>query len=326
MDINNILYLFRMVGREKFISERPTVSSKAVVRKRFPSHSRSRSRSHSRSRLRSRSRSRSKSRSRSNLRGRSKSRSQSRNYQRSRSRSYTRGRSCTKGSKNRSRSPSRRRSVSVQDRSGNLDTHTFKTIIQKQQQKIEELLCSQRQELEEKIDSKSNFRQKRNERQYSFNTKVLNLLERAKKLMKDDDKKSALYEIKEAIQVLQTQNEDILIADSSKFGWLTVSKFRGKEKLPSSIQKQIQKIDNNLDKYASKPNYKKGGHKNFRQTNSQSTVQTNRQTRKGPEETLQYLKTRKRSGLCTFCSETGHFWKECASYWSEVNKSRDKAD
>ncbi len=315
-----------MVGREKFISERPTVSSKAVVRKRIPSQSRSRSRSRPRSHSRSRVRSRSHSRSSSNYRGRSQSRSQSRNRQRSRSRSYSRGRSCTKGYKKRSRSPSRHRSVSVQDNSGSLDTRTFKSIIQQQQQKIEELLCLQRQELEDKIDSKTNFRQKRNERQYSFNTKVLNILERAKKLLKEEDKKGALLEIKDAIHILQTQNEDILIADSSKFGWLTVSKFRGKEKLPSSIQKKIQKIDNNLDKYAGKPNYKKGGYKNFRQPTSQSTVQTNRQTRKGPEETLQFLKTRKRSGLCTFCSESGHFWKECSSYWTEVNKSRNKED
>ncbi len=309
--------------REKFTNERPVISSVAVVKRR-PN---SRSRSHTRSRSRSQSHSRSKSRSRS--RSNSKRKSRSRSFRRSRSRSNThtsRRRSYTKSPVRRYyKSPSRRRSVSVNKNDDTLDARSFRAIIQAQQTKIEDLLCSQKAELEERIDSKSNFRQKRNERQFSFNTKVLTLVKRAKSLLKDNDNRQALYELRDTIKLLETQNEDLLIADSSKFGWLTVSKIRGKDKLSSNLQKKIMKIDSSLDKnHGENSNYKKRGNRNFKKSNSRFTVQTERSERKGPAETLQYLKTRKRSGVCTFCSAHGHFWRECPTYWEEVNKSRDQ--
>ena len=310
-----------MPGRQKFTNERQVLPSVAVVRR----HSNSPSRSRSISKSRSRSHSQQK---RTHRRSRSRSYNRSRTRSRSRSRSrHSKRRSYTKSPLRRReiKSPSRRRSVSVHKNDHHLDTSTFRSIIQTQQSKIEELLCSQKEELEARIDSKSQFRQKRNERQFSFNTKVLTLVTRAKSYIKDNETRNALYEIRESIKLLETQNEDLLIADSSKFGWLTVSKFRGKDKLSSTIQKKILKIDSTLDKHNGENSaYKKGGRNNFKKPNQRFTVQTERPERKGPTETLQYLKTRKRSGVCTFCSAHGHFWRECSAYWAEVNKSRDQ--
>ncbi len=72
---------------------------------------------------------------------------------------------------------------------------------------------------------------------------MLTLVTRAKSFIKDNETHNALYEIRESIKFLETQNEDLLIADSSKFGWLTVSKICGKYTLSSTIQKKILKID-----------------------------------------------------------------------------------
>jgi hypothetical protein len=254
----------------------------------------------------------------------------------SRSRSPSRRRSVSRRSPSRRRSPTRRRSNTHRPRSRSrsrrsgsngrdvLDTKTFQDIISRQQERIEELLDDQRHELEDRIDTKSIFKDKRNEKQHSFNSKVLKCVKTVKSFLKSRDSVKALDELYNAQDLLHQQNEDLIIADSSKFGWLTVAKLRGKEQLSTSIQKKIAKIETNLDRNNVKTGFKKGGGPHFKRTDFKSKVETSRPAKKGPEETLRFLKSRKRSGVCTFCSENGHFWRECPGYWSSVKEARNE--
>ena len=65
------------------------------------------------------------------------------------------------------------------------------------------------------------------------------------------------------------------------------------------------------------------GFRNFKKM-ERPYVQTGRK-KQGPEEALQFFQKRFRTGNCSHCGETGHFYKECAAFWTEVNESRKKA-
>ncbi len=140
-----------MPGRQKFTNERQVLPSVAVVRRH--SNSQSCSRSNSKSRHRSYSQQK-RTHRQSHSYNRSHTRSRSHSHSRhSKRHSYTKLplRCCQ------IKSPSRCRSVSVNKNDHHLDTITFRSIIQAQQSKIEELLCSQKEELEARINSKWQF-------------------------------------------------------------------------------------------------------------------------------------------------------------------------
>lgn len=266
----------------------------------------------------------SRSRTRSRTRTRSKSRSRRPTRTRSRSRRPIRSRS----RRPRTHSRSRTRSVCKESRAGNgndpLDLTTFKDLIAEQQEYITSLISSQKKEIEDKFQTNSNFCNKGNRKQYEFNSQILSLLKSAKSFLKDKESDKALELMRNTIDQIEEQNQNIHIADSSKFGWLTVFKLRGTENLSSSIKKKVDKIESTLERNNAKSsNYKKPGGFGFKRKFGKPGVQTERSfEKKGPEETLQWLKTRKRHGICTHCTESGHFWRECPQYWASVNKAR----
>ena len=248
---------------------------------------------------------------------RSRSRSRSR---RPRSRSRTRQPARSLSRRSLSRRKSRSRSLSRRD--GPLDVGTFQEIISKQQDYITSLISSQKRELEEKIEASSTFRNKGNQKQYEFNSQILNLVNSSKTFLKDKDGDKALDILRDIVQKLDEQNENIQIADSSKFGWLTVFKLRGKDCISSSVKKKVDKIETSLERHNVRSNYKKSGNDDSKGKHPKNGVQTERQEKRGPEETLLWLKTRKRTGICTHCTESGHFWRECPQYWPSVNTAR----
>ena len=147
------------------------------------------------------------------------------------------------------------------------------------------------------------------------------MIKSAKTVLEDKEQGRALEILSDVIDHLDQQNEDITIADQSKFGWLTVFKLRGNDNISSSIKKKVDKIEQTLERNNVKPSVKKSGTNDNKKSYSKNGVQTEREKR-GPEETLQFLKGRKRSGVCTHCTESGHFWRECPSYWNSVKQAR----
>ena len=130
---------------------------------------------------------------------------------------------------------------------------------------------------------------------------------------------------------LELHQEDIIAADLSRNGWLTVSRLRNKSSLPSSLLKQIEKEDDAIDRWKRKSSIgRNGGNSSRFRTMDQGTftnfVRTNRGAKgfqkKSPEELMQEAVRQNRAGQCSHCSQEGHFYRECPSFWQKVHDSR----
>ena len=133
--------------------------------------------------------------------------------------------------------------------------------------------------------------------------------------------------------------EDLQIADISPHGWLAVTCVRNKSNLPKDLQKRIDKVNTLLDKQGrdQQHNYRGRGRQNNNSYgkrsygpqrssyigDSENQVRVSRGQRNSPQDLLSTLARQKRTGLCSFCSEVGHHYRECTSFWQEVKKSRD---
>ena len=148
---------------------------------------------------------------------------------------------------------------------------------------------------------------------------------------KKNDK--AYDEIKEIVKTIETICEDLVIADSSKHGWLTVYKLRGSDTtIPSDVQKKVEKIETRLDR--EKTTRKEYGEKKkpysryprkVDQENGEIGQQQQAGTARrkaGPEELMSYLTKTRRRGTCSHCQQEGHFFKECPKFWTDVSNQR----
>lgn len=250
---------------------------------------------------------------------------------RSVSRSRSRGRS-------RSSSRSRSRSRSRFSRFEGSREPSITKLLDKQQEQVFDIIEEHKEKLDRVIEEKGlNFKSKAIGKQYAFNADVLQKLNKIKKLLKKEKTKKGLSLLRDVIDDLEDKAEDLIIADSSRHGWLTVKELRGDKSLSSKIQDKVEKIDKRLDKLRSQrpyqPNQRSNGSQQFsrrgRQTYSgqmgRQTVQTYRQRGQGPEEALQALSLSKRSGVCNHCKEPGHLYRECPIFWRDVADSRKKA-
>ena len=211
-----------------------------------------------------------------------------------------------------------------------------KDLLRSQQQHIEELLLEQRELVEkEQGDGKHKFSQTVLQKQYEVNKGFTRL---AKKIQKSLDKQQvhlAKNLTEDLINDLEEHQEDLIAADISRNGWLTVARIRNRCSLPKNILREIEKADDQIDSRRSK----------FRQQPRQdgrisqrtqpldreafgNSVKTfkpfnNRmQQKKSPEETLQEAARQTRAGQCSHCHENGHFFRECAEFWSKVKEVR----
>ena len=200
-------------------------------------------------------------------------------------------------------------------------------LLNRQQEKVFEIISSRTDKLRElKEEKEIVFRNKGLGKQYKNVQKTLASLNRVKKALKKKKIEKALDEVRDLIESVEEQGEDLLIADTSKHGWLTVFNLRGKKNLPSDLMKKIDKIDSKIDREkSSKDGWKKrGGYKGDEEVGSAFRQGLPRR-RPGPEETMQSLTKSRRQGQCSHCNEYGHFYKECSKFWQQVSEQRKKA-
>lgn len=200
----------------------------------------------------------------------------------------------------------------------------MKDLLTKQQEYVHDLISQHKSDLEELVTQSTTnpttFRNKGIEKQYSFNGKVLRLVKKVKKGLKK--RKDVTNLVKEVIDLLDTHAEDLLVADSSRHGWLTVHQLRGRQTLSSDLLQKVDRIDSRLDR--TRKDGFKGSSGYNKKMDGKDRVQTYRK-KQGPEEFLQSLVGRKREGTCSHCSEIGHFYRECPDFWKEVQESRKKS-
>ena len=309
-----------------------------MPRRRFSSSS-SRSRSRSRPR-RSQSREDRDRASRTTRSSPSRSRDRERSLVRVRSRSRTReySRAGRADSQNRSTDPVDRtnnRTVNNQGGDNGNEFQRFQVLLDKQQASIASLLSEQRKELFDKVESgkKHKFRHQNLEKQFEVISEFSKITKRAISNLKkgyNDKVKTLLYELQESIE---EQEQDLITADISRHGWLTVSRLKNRGSLTSNLLKKIEKVDENLDKKRRRFSREDGGKFGFRprrmdQMPYRANVKTFKsngqkyQQKRSPEQLLEEAVRQTRAGKCTHCDEEGHFYRECPSFWEKVRQSR----
>ena len=251
--------------------------------------------------------------------------------ERSRSRGPTRSRSRSRSSQRRSRSP--RRSVSRRQftpprlQEPQTAQVNLEQLLNQQQEYIQDLITTHKEEVGELVSSKTqSFRSKGIEKQFNYNAKVSTRLSKIKRLLKKKKTSKALDAVRDLVSIVKEHSDDLLVADSSRHGWLTVHQLRGGGALSSDLLKKVEKIDSRLDKSKPRQNGqtdrpRKGQY--FAGGMESQTVQTWRK-KQGPEEALLAFSKTRRQGICTHCTQAGHFYRECPDFWKSVNESRKK--
>ena len=211
-------------------------------------------------------------------------------------------------------------------------------LVLEQYNTFREVIDEHKEEVEYKLN-KSNikFSSKPIEKQFEVNSGLLELNRKIYRALKHKNTSKAKKLIKEQEKALVRHEEDLIIADESEFGWLTVSKIRDKKFLKSSLVKQITKVDELIAKAkkrngASSQGYTKAQGQPFKSVAgqigqfppqfAQGQVVTKRPERKSPEEILHDIAKRTRAGNCSHCGESGHWFRECPVFWQKVGKSR----
>ena len=123
----------------------------------------------------------------------------------------------------------------------------MKDVVLKHFEEVHQTLAAQKEEMEEKFKKSSvPFTQKPIEKQFEVNARILALNHKIQKALKNKDYKRVKKLVREQEEELNEHEENLLIAEHSQYGWLTVSKIRCK-KLDSSIMKKIEQVDALID-------------------------------------------------------------------------------
>lgn len=239
----------------------------------------------------------------------------------------------------------RRRGHDIGGRSnGGKTVSEFKELLNEQQDGIARMLQDQREEIEERIEPKATkhtFHKRNIEKQHEVNSKILHLNKKVEREIKASKYKRALETLEDQKELLEEHESDLIIADCSKFGWLTVQKLKNTSGLPPSKLKKIEKVESLIER--TQPQYglpvNSGFKKTFRMDRDvfqpsqsfhqqpSSTVTSRRAAipfkKKSPEEMLEEYSKQNRVGPCSHCQKPGHFYKECAAFWAKVQESRE---
>jgi hypothetical protein len=124
------------------------------------------------------------------------------------------------------------------------------------------------------------------------------------------------------IKDIEKHAEDLIIADTSQFGWLAVSKIRGTEELPKNIRRRLEQVEKDL---AAQKNRQNGPvRKKFStiQGAGQEPVTKRQDKRTTPEDALFYASKQLRTGTCSHCKKDLHYYRECPAFWQKVHESR----
>lgn len=204
---------------------------------------------------------------------------------------------------------------------------TFRKLLDEQQNYIAHLLTEHKAEVDEKIDvsKKHTFRQKNLEKQFEITEKIGRLNKKIKREVKTNNIEKALDAIKEQEETIDEHQEDLITADSCKFGWLTVQKLKNTSSLPSAQLRKIEKIEALIER-TKLPTYNGRSFKKPYEVEKgffNKSLRTTRPTqKKSPEQLLEEATKQTRAGAWGHCQEEGHFYRECPAFWEKVKQSR----
>jgi len=254
---------------------------------------------------------------------------------RDRYRSESRGRSATPPRRRRrSNTPPRYRSLS-RSVSGELYTRgedqvkRFTEIIEDQQSTIISLLSEHKAEIDSKLGQKQRrFQSKQIEKQFEVNSEFRALAVKIKSCLTNNELSRAETNADKLIELLDRHEEDLIIADVSPHGWLAVAKIRGTKELPKTIRRRLEQVDRELAQQRQQNGQARRRGGRFPRE-GQDTFVRRPDKRFSPEELLHNATRQVRSGTCSHCKKSYHFYKECPLLWSQVQESREakaKAD
>jgi hypothetical protein len=198
-----------------------------------------------------------------------------------------------------------------------------KQLVESQQDFLLTLLTEHKAQVEEKIASKSRrFASKQLEKQYQVNLGFKYLAVKIKKALKAKELKKAKRAADELVDSLDEHEQDLIIADISPHGWLAVNKLRTSADLPKEVRKKLAVVEKDLAAQKVKNGKSKG---NFRAVPQTSAGGNGRKPDKkySPEEALSYASKQVRTGKCTLCHKSYHWYRECPTFWSRVHEGRE---
>jgi hypothetical protein len=200
---------------------------------------------------------------------------------------------------------------------------TVKKLVETQQDFLLELLRDHKAQVDEKLAVKSRkFSSRQIEKQFQVNATFRDLVAKIQQAHAVKDWEAAVAAADQLADQLETHEQDLIIADSSPHGWLTVNKLRSSTELPKSLRKRLAVVEKEL---ANKKQRYGGPRKRFQQlqTAGQDGFARKPGRRISPEEALFAAAKQVRPGSCSFCHKSYHFFKECPQYWTKVNESRE---
>jgi hypothetical protein len=195
-------------------------------------------------------------------------------------------------------------------------------LVNSQQDFILELLTEHKAEVENKLQTKQRrFQSKQLEKQFEVNSGFKELVENAQAKLKLREFKLVEQTLEKLIVDIEQHEQDLLIADSSPFGWLAVAKIRGTAELPKNIRKRLEQVDREL---SAQKNRNGGARKKFGGVSGASAELLTRRDdkRSTPEEALFQAGKQLRTGTCSHCKKELHYYKECPLFWAKVQESR----
>jgi hypothetical protein len=195
-------------------------------------------------------------------------------------------------------------------------------LVNSQQDFILELLTEHKAEVENKLQTKQRrFQSKQLEKQFEVNSGFKELVEKAQAKLKLREFKLVEQTLEKLYADIEQHEQDLLIADSSPFGWLAVAKIRGTAELPKNIRKRLEQVDREL---SAQRNRNGGARKKFGGVSGASAEPVTRRAdkRSTPEEALFQAGKQLRTGTCSHCKKELHYYKECPLFWTKVQESR----
>jgi hypothetical protein len=235
----------------------------------------------------------------------------------------SRSRSKRRKSKSRSRSYRIVRSPSRELYREEDKVEKIANLVHSQQDFILDLISEHKAEVDSKLQTKTRkFQSRQIEKQYEINNGFKDLVEKALSKLKQRDLRHVEKLLEQLVKDIEKHAEDLIIADTSQFGWLAVSKIRGTEELPKNIRRRLEQVEKDL---ASQKNRQNGqARRKFPtvQGAGQEPLIKRQDKRTTPEDALYYASKQLRTGTCSHCKKELHYYRECPAFWQKVQESR----
>jgi hypothetical protein len=197
--------------------------------------------------------------------------------------------------------------------------------VESQQDFLLDLLKEHKTQVEQKISTKARrFASKQLEKQYQVNLSFKELAKKIKKAHKAKEWRRAKRTTSELLDLLEEHEQDLIVADISPHGWLAVSKLRNSSELPKDLRKKLSVVEKDLD---AQKNRHGGNKKKFFSVPQQSQGSAGRRPdavkKYSPEEALSFAQKQVRTGACSLCYKSFHYYRECPLFWTRVNEGRE---